>query len=41
MSDVELFAYVVLPLVIAAGGGLIGWIYGRNRDLDRDSHPAE
>jgi len=41
MTQLELFAYVILPLAIAAGGSLIGYLYVR-ADKRRDRHhPAE
>jgi hypothetical protein len=41
MTQLELFAYVLLPLGIAAAGGLITYLYVRADKRRNRHHPAE
>lgn len=40
MSGIELFAFIILPLMVAVGGLAIGYFYGRG-DKDSRPHPGE
>ena len=40
MTGIELFAFVILPLSLAAGGAAIAYFYGRY-NKNRNLHPGE
>jgi hypothetical protein len=40
MTSIQLFAFVVLPLSLAAAGALIAYFYGRS-DKNGRMHPGE
>ncbi len=40
MTGIQLFAFVILPLAIAAGGASLAYFYGR-RDDKHHLHPGE
>ncbi|HWU65051.1 MAG TPA: hypothetical protein VN112_23775 [Ensifer sp.] len=40
MTGIQLFAFVVLPLSLAAAGVLIAYFYGRS-EKNRRMHPGE
>lgn len=41
MNDVQIFAYVILPLTIAALGALVGLLYGRGGPKEPGRQPGE
>jgi len=42
MTTLELFAYILLPLGIAAAGSLYAYLYIRaDKRRERERHPAE
>lgn len=40
MSGIEVFAFIILPLSIAAAGAGIAYFYGRGHE-DHKPHPGE
>ena len=41
MTGIEAFAFIILPLIIAAIGAAIAFFYGRGGDKHPPLHPGE
>jgi hypothetical protein len=41
MTDIQIFAFVILPLSLAAIGAAISYLYVRAGDKDEQTHPGE
>lgn len=41
MTGIEIFAFVILPLVVAVGGATVAYLYGSSASTGKHLHPGE